>query len=82
MIFKVSGLKKSTQNRCQFAFEKASKKNSPKIDFGVDFGLPKPPKITPKSRRGAKKLGLERSLFRDAMEIARKSSEVNGSRRL
>ena len=81
MIFKVSGLKKSTQNRCQFAFEKASKKNSPKIDFGVDFGLPKPPKIAVKSTQGAKKDDLERSLLRDAMELVRKSSEVNGSHR-
>ena len=82
MIFKVSGLKKSTQNRCQFAFEKASKKNSPKIDFGVDFGLPKPPKIAVKSTRVAKKEDLERSLFRDAMETVGKSSEINGNRRL
>ena len=79
MIFKVSGLKKSTQNRCQFAFEKASKKNSPKIDFGVDFGLPKPPQIAAKSTQDAKKEDLERSLFRDAMQIAKKPSKVTGT---
>ena len=78
MIFKVSSLKKSVQNRCQVAFEKTSKKNNPEIDFGIDFGFPKPPKIAPKSRRDVQKWGLEPNLFRDAMEITRKSSEVNG----
>ena len=35
--------------------EKASKKNLPKIDFGLHFGLPKPPKIDPTSKNIEKK---------------------------
>jgi len=42
------------------------------------LGRPKPPQIPLKSTRDAKKCDLERSLFRDAMGIARRSSEVNG----
>ena len=34
--------------------EKASKKNLPKIDFGLRFDLPKPPKIDPTSKKIAK----------------------------
>ena len=35
-----------------------------------------------KSRKIAPQRDAERSLFRDAMELARKSSEVNGAQRL
>ena len=82
MIFKVSSLKKSVQNRCQVASEKTSKKNSPEIDFGIDFGLPKPPKIAPQTTKIAPGSDVKRSLFRDAMQPAKKSSGVNGNRRL
>ena len=39
-------------------------------------------KTFPKSIEISPKSDVKRSLFRDAMEIARKSSEVNGGRRL
>ena len=82
MIFEVLSLQKSTQNRCQNEIEESIAKKAPKIDFGVHFGLPKPSKTIPKTTRGTKKWGLEQSLFRDAMQIARASAEINGSHRL
>ena len=54
-------------------------KNDPKIDFGVRVYCPKPPKIAPKSRKIVPRSDAERSLFRDAMEIAKKSSKVTGT---
>ena len=35
--------------------KKASQKNLPKIDFGLRFDLPKPPKIGPTSKKNEKK---------------------------
>ena len=57
-------------------------KNHPRIDFYFHLDFPKPPKNPPKSNWDANKWGLERSLFRDAMQLARKSSQTNGGRRL
>ena len=62
--------------------QKNTRKKLDKIDFDLHFGVPKPPEIPPASSRNAKKWHLEQSLFRDAMEIARASAEINGSRRL
>ena len=62
--------------------KKTSEKNLAKIDFDLHFDLPKPLKITPTSIRDAKNEGHGRSLFRDAMDLARKPSQVNGRRRL
>ena len=73
-IFLVSSFQKSTKFRCQNAFENDIEKKGYKIDFGHRFGFPKTIKMAPKS-------DVKRSLFRDAMEIARKSSQVNGAHR-
>ena len=70
------------KNRCENAFEKNIEQKLSKIDLGINFGLPKPPKIASKTSKIALQSDAERSLFRDAMKIARKSSEVNGTHRL
>ena len=62
--------------------QKTSESNFQKIGFGIHFGLPKPFKIASKSRKIAPKSDAERSSFRDAMEIARTSAEINGTHRL
>ena len=62
--------------------QKTSKKNLSKIDFALGFGLQKPPQTPPKSNKNALQSDVQRSLFCDAMEIAKKSAEGNGSRRL
>ena len=80
--FQGFGLQNIHPKSMSIRIRKIIEKNSPKIDFGVDFGLPKPLEIAVKSTRGAKKEDLERSLFRDAMETVSKSSQINGSRRL
>ena len=82
MIFQVASLQKNIQNRCENAFEKNFEKNLAKIDFGLHFGIPKPPEILPKSFEILLENDVERSLFRDAMQIAKKSSEVNVPRPL
>ena len=82
MIFQVASLQKNIQNRCENAFEKNFEKNLAKIDFGLHFGLLKPPEILPKSSEIPPGSDVERSLFRDAMEPARKSGEINGPQRL
>ena len=74
-IFKVRSLKKSTQHRCANAFEKNIEKMNLEHRFSRLFWPPQTSKIAPKS-------DAKRSLFRDAMETARKSSEVNGTRPL
>ena len=60
--------------------KKISEKKLAKIDFDFHFGVQKPYQIAPKSTWDAKKQGLERSLFRDAMQIAKKPSKFNGPR--
>ena len=82
LIFQDSTLQKTIEKRCYDANEKNITKKHPKVDFDVHFGAPKPPEMAPKSSRDAKKLGLEQSLFCNAMEPNRKSSEVNGTRAL
>ena len=57
--------------RCKKAFENDIEKKGSKIEFGHRFWFPKTTKIAPKS-------DAKRSLFRDAMELTRKSSETNG----
>ena len=74
--------KKRSKNDAETQSKKASEKYLSKIDFDLHFGLQKRSKIVPKSTRGATKWDLERSLFRDAMEMACNSSEINGNRRL
>ena len=74
-IFLVLSLPKSTKFRCQNAFENDIEKKGSKIEFGHRFWFPKTTKIAPKS-------DVKRSLCRDAMELTRKSSEINGGRRL
>ena len=60
--------------------KKASPKNLLKTTFGVDLGLRKPPKIIPKTFKIPSRSDVERSLFRDAMQLTRASAEVNGAR--
>ena len=74
-IFKVRSLKKSTQHRCANAFEKNIEKMSLGHRFWRAFWPPKTSKIAPKS-------DAKRSLFRDAMQLTRESSQVNGRRPL
>ena len=71
-IFLVSSFQKSIKFRCQNAFENDIEKKGSQIEFGHRFGPPKTIKMGPKS-------DVKRSLFRDAMQITRESSEVNGS---
>ena len=54
-------------------------KNHPKNRFSGFFGLPKTSQNPPKIEKTPPKSDLKRSLFRDAMETARKSSQLNGS---
>ncbi len=82
LIFQDSTLQKTIEERCYDANEKTLQKKHPKVDFDVHFGAPKPPEMAPKSSRDAKKLGLEQSLFCDAMETAPASAEINGPQRL
>ena len=74
-IFLVLSLQKSTKFRCKKAFENDIEKKASNIDFGHRIWLPKTTKIGTKS-------DAKRSLFRDAMGLTRKSSEVNGAQRL
>ena len=53
-------------------YQKKHRKNASKIEFWPPCWPPKSSEILPKS-------DAERSLFRDAMEIARASSEINGT---
>ena len=81
-FFEVRPSKKRPQNDAETQLKHTSERNLSKIDFDLHFGLPKPPQIGPKSTRDAKKRCLERSLFRDAMQITRERSEINGGRPL
>ena len=74
-IFEVRSLKKQIENRCKNAIENNIEKKDSKIRSGLPFWLPKTSKIAPQS-------DAKRSWFRDAMDLARKSLEVNGGRRL
>ena len=71
-------LSKNDQRSMPTPFEKQLEKNLPKFDFGIIWASPKFPKNT----KIAPRSDVKRSLFRDAMELTRKSSEVNGGRRL
>ena len=73
--FEVLSLKNSTENRCKNAIESNVEKNDSKIEFWHRFWPPKTSKIAPKC-------DLKRSLFRDALRLAKKSSQGNGPRRL
>ena len=59
----------------EIAFEKKLRKNFPKFEFDLHFCFPKPSQIASKS-------DAKRSLFRDVMEPARKSTQVNGTHHL
>ena len=74
-IFLVLNLQNWGKFRCKFWFENYIGKNRSQSEFGHRFWPPKTTKIAPKS-------DVKRSLFRDAMETARKSSQGNGPRRL
>ena len=74
--------KKRSKNDAETQLKKTLEKYLSRMDFDLHFNLQKPSKIAAKLIRDAKKRGLGRSLFRDAMQTVRKSSEVNGSRRL
>ena len=71
-IFLVLSLQKSTKFRRKKAFENDIEKKGSNIDFWGPFGFPKSSKIGPRS-------DIKRSLFCDAMQIARKSSQGNGT---
>ena len=79
MIFRISNLRKPMKNRYQNVFEKTSPKNLLKATFCVHLGLPKPLKIAPKTIEIPSRSDAERSLLRDAMQLANKSLEVNGA---
>ena len=66
---------KSIKNRCKNDIKKNIEKKNSKIEFWPPCWLLKSSEICSKS-------DAKRSLFRDAMELAKKSSEVNGPRRL
>ena len=70
------------KKRCQNTFEKNIETKPLKSRFLPPFGPPKTSQNRPKLEKNRKKMGLERSLFRDAMETARESSEVNGEQSL
>ena len=71
IIFLVRSLEKSTKIGCSNAMKNNIEKKASKIEFGKPFGLPKSLKMGPQS-------DVKRSLFCDAMDLTRKSSEVNG----
>ena len=71
-IFRVWSLQKSNKNRCKNVFKKNLLKKGLKIEFWRPFWRPKTLKIAPQS-------DAKRSLFCDAMQITRKSSETNGA---
>ena len=62
--------------------KKTLKKDLEKIGFGFRFGFQKPPQNPPKSQKNASQSDVERSLFREAMETAPTSAEINGTRAL
>ena len=70
-IFLVRSLEKSTKIGCSNAMKNNIEEKASKIEFGKAFGLPKLLKMGPQS-------DVKRSLFSDAMEITRTSSQVNG----
>ena len=70
---------KTTQNRCQNAFEKGIEKNVPTINFGLRFGFQKLPKNRPNIHKNRKKLPLQKSFKKTAMDLSatrRASPEV------
>ena len=50
LILRSRALKNPPKIDAKTHSKKASKKNLPKIDFGLPFGLPKPPQTLPKSK--------------------------------
>ena len=75
IIFLDRSLEKSTKIGWSNAETNNVEQKSSKIEFGKPFGFPKPLKTSP--------IGdVKQSLFCDAMEMVRKSSQVNGAQRL
>ena len=72
IIFLVRSLEKSTKIGCSNAIKNNIEKKNSKIEFGKPFGFPKSLKMDSRSN-------VKRSLFCDAMETARTSSQVNGN---
>ena len=70
-IFQDFGLKKSSQNRYQNAFQNNIEKKGSNIGFRPPFWPRKTSKIASKS-------DAKRRLFRDAMETAPDSAQING----
>jgi hypothetical protein len=71
----IRACEKSPKIDAEIVFEKQLQKSLPNFEFGLHFALPKPSRIATKSV-------LKRSSFRDAMQPARNSAQINGSRRL
>ena len=70
-IFLVRSLEKSTKIGCSNAMKNNIEEKASKIEFGKPFGFPKSLKMGPQS-------DVKRSLFSDAMDLTRNSSETNG----
>ena len=70
-IFLVRSLEKSTKIGCSNAMKNNIEKKASRIEFGKPFGFPKSLKMAPQS-------DVKRSLFSDAMDLTRNSSETNG----
>ena len=73
LFFWFGASKNQSQSDAQTHWKITSHKKAWKIEFGGPFALPKSLKIGSKS-------DVKRILLRDAMELTRKSSQVNGSR--
>ena len=73
---------KRSKNDAETQLKKTSGKYLCRIDFDLHFNLRKPPQSLPKSMRDANAWSLEHVWFRDAMDLARKSSKSNGAQRL
>ena len=69
-IFQLSSLQKSLKKSMRKQYQKKHRKNASKIEFWPPCWPPKSFEIPPKS-------DAERSLFRDAMQLASKSPEIN-----
>ena len=70
-IFLVRSLEESTKIGCSNAMRDNIEEKASKIEFGKPFGLPRSLRLGPQS-------DVKRSLFSDAMDLTRNSSQVNG----
>ena len=61
-IFRVRSLQKTSKIDAEIACEKKLPKNISKIDFDLHFGLPKPPKITPRAKQIASNIASKKRL--------------------